>query len=500
MPAKASGVARHSVVYIVASILQKLSSLILLPVYTRLLTPEDYGYFNLVVTFLMFAGAFATLGLEYAVVRYCHPSLSDDVENYPGQHSSNPQGRYYTATCTAVVAASAVVVALLVITGPFYSPLIFPGFNFVPIVLIALISLLFQPLTTVFLALLQARSMARSYGIYSVALFISNAVVTVALLGPVDLGLLGVVISLVVVNAIFALLATIRAHRIGLLWVRFGGADLRRILGYSLPMLPHTLTLQATSLGARVIVSNVISVAAAGIFNIAMYAVNFIDAVQTALHRAFTPWYFSHAEQKPPGWRDDVRDVVSAFVATSVAVSASVALFASELLTVATPPAFHDAASIVPMLALSMMVKSVYYPSLSALLYHERGTRAVLLISGSASLVSIPLAVGGAIWWGLTGVAVAQVIQRLMMSAMAVSFSGRIDNPGIPWGRVLRLQFGGLVVIAIVVLGDQSLWWGFGAAPVMIAKATGWIFLIAYLFFCDPSLIKAVRRVLARGR
>lgn len=500
MPAKSTGVARHSVVYIAASILQKLSSLILLPVYTRLLTPEDYGYFNLVVTFLMFAGAFATLGLEYAVVRYCHPSLSDDVEDRQGEHWSNPQGRYFTATYVAVVAASAFVVVLLVLTGPFYSPLVFPGFDFIPIVLIALISLLFQPLTTVFLALLQARSMARPYGIYSLTLFLSNAALTVALLGPLGLGLLGVVISLVVVNALFALMATLKAHRMGLLGVRFGVEDLRRVLRYSLPMLPHTLTLQATSLGARVIVSNIISVAAAGIFNIAMYAVNFIDAVQTALHRAFIPWYFSQAERKPSGWRTDVRDAISAFVATSVAVAASVALFASELLAVATPPAFHDAASVVPMLALSMMVKSVYYPSLSTLLYHERGTRAVLLISGSASLVSIPLAIAGAIWWGLTGVAVAQVIQRLMMSAMAVSFSRRIDNPGIPWARVLRLQFGGLVVIAIVVAGDQALWWGLGAVPVMIAKLTGWIFLIVYLFFCDPNLIKAVRRVLTRGR
>ncbi|BCN70591.1 hypothetical protein RE943_40640 [Prescottella equi] len=342
--------------------------------------------------------------------------------------------------------------------------------------------------------------MARPYGIYSLTLFLSNAALTVALLGPLGLGLLGVVISLVVVNALFALMATLKAHRMGLLGVRFGVEDLRRVLRYSLPMLPHTLTLQATSLGARVIVSNIISVAAAGIFNIAMYAVNFIDAVQTALHRAFIPWYFSQAERKPSGWRTDVRDAISAFVATSVAVAASVALFASELLAVATPPAFHDAASVVPMLALSMMVKSVYYPSLSTLLYHERGTRAVLLISGSASLVSIPLAIAGAIWWGLTGVAVAQVIQRLMMSAMAVSFSRRIDNPGIPWARVLRLQFGGLVVIAIVVAGDQALWWGLGAVPVMIAKLTGWIFLIVYLFFCDPNLIKAVRRVLTRGR
>jgi len=222
--------------------------------------------------------------------------------------------------------------------------------------------------------------------------------------------------------------------------------------------------------------------------------------VQTALHRAFLPWYFTQVEQQTVGWQDNVRDVIAAFVGASVVVSSAVALFASELLVVMTPESFHEAASIVPILALSMMVKSVYYPSLSALLYNERGTNLVMVISGTASVFSIPLAVAGAFSLGLTGVALAQLMQRLVMSAMAVRLSARVDRPPIPWGSVMRLQAGGVTVVVLVMIGDHAAWWGLGFWWLLVAKSAVGIALASYLFVCDPNLFRAARRVLSHGR
>lgn len=498
MPVDSAGVAKRSAIYAAASVAQKLSSLILLPIYTRFLSPEEYGYFNILVTLLMLGGAVAALGLEFSVVRYCHPSLSDISDTDQESKSGSQQARNFTAVYASVIACSLILTAALIASGPLYSPLVFPGFEFYPVILIALTSLLFQPLTAMYLALLQARSMARSFGTYSLALFVSNGVLTVIFLGPLELGLLGVASSIVVVNALFALFGTWRARQLGMLWASFSREDARRVLTYALPMLPHTLTLQATSLATRVIISNIVSIAAAGLFNIAMYAVNFIDAVQTAFHRSFLSWYFVQVENQPPGWKNRVRDVIASFVGASVAIAASVALFASELLVLMTPESYHAAASIVPILALSMMVKSVYYPSLSALLYHQKGTNSVLLISGLSSAVSIPLAIGGAWYWGLAGVAIAQLIQRLTMSAMAVKLSARLVGAGIPWVRVIRAQVGGLAVVVLVIVGDSEDWWGLEFWPLMGSKFVVWALLIMYILFSDPNFVKSARSVVRR--
>lgn len=496
---KSGGVGRRSLIYAVASILQKLSSLILLPVYTRLLTPEDYGYFNLIVTLLLLGGAVASLGMEYAVVRFCHPSFgSDDDREGAPDAASRTQARFFTAAYSTVMSVAVVLTVALAISGPLYSPLVFPDLDFYPVVLVALASILFQPLTAIYLALLQARSMAKSYGLYSLALFVANGGLTVLFLGPMDLGLVGIALALVVANGSFAIFGTVEAMKMGMLWARFGRDDARRLLGYALPMLPHTLTLQATSLATRVIISHMISVAAAGLFNIAMYAVNFIDAIQTAFHRAFLSWYFTQIDARTQGWEIRVRSVIATFIGASVVISSSVALFAYELLTLLTPESFHGAAAIVPLLALSMMVKAIYYPSLSALLYHEKGTRSVLLISGTSSVISIPLAVFGAAQFGLVGVAAAQLVQRIIMSTMAVRSSGRLDTPGIPWARVLRLQAGGFATVLLVMIADYESWWGLGFWWVLIVKIFAWVILVAYLLVCDPNLIKAARSVIHR--
>jgi O-antigen/teichoic acid export membrane protein len=61
---------RDTLVYGVATVVSQMTSFILLPVYTRALTPHDYGYLELLQLVVDFTGLFVTMRLGEAIFRF----------------------------------------------------------------------------------------------------------------------------------------------------------------------------------------------------------------------------------------------------------------------------------------------------------------------------------------------------------------------------------------------------------------------------------------------
>lgn len=486
-----AGVARNSTIYIAASLLQKLSAAILLPVYTRMLTPDEYGYFSMLVTATLLMSTIATLGLDFGVMRYCHLSVSERDD----PHARRRRQVALSAVVTVLLVTGGTLAVVLLAAAPLYGDAVFPGLAFYPAVALAVVAVVFQPITLVYLSFLQTSEAPNRFVVCSVGYFLMNAAFTIAFVGPGEMGVAGTSLALLCANGVTAMLCIVDAMRTGALWARFRTADVREILAYSLPMVPHSVSLQATAFATRLIVLRLLDAAAVGLFNIAMYVVNVIDAVQTAMHRAFMPFYFSEAKRAAPGWRSRMSDLIAGFVAVNMIVAGAAAVFSPEVLAILTPAPFHAAAEIVPVLALSMMVKSIYYPSLTELLFLDRGTRPAMVVSTSSSILSLASAIPLCYWWGLMGVAVAQLLQRLMMSGLACRLALRAKGVGIPWSRVLRLQAIGCVSIVFALL----------ALVPMIADSLGsiWTLIIKTVFFlifslavvaCEPSIFKLIRK------
>lgn len=493
--AESGVVARNSVIYVVASTVQKLSSLILLPLYTRLLSPDEYGYFNLITAFILFASVFGLLGLDHAVMRFCTPGLSDESEHKEQESAKS----YFTASFVVVAVASSAVTIVLTLASPIYIEWVFPGLDFFPVVAVTATALLFQPIFALVLSLFQSRSNARAFAAYSFGYFVVNGILTVVFIGPLEFGLLGAAVALLVSNSCFALVTSVHAYRMGLFWGKFRMQDVAQLTNYGLPMVPHNASLQSTALATRVILSNVVSVAAVGLFNIAMFASNVIDAVQTALHRAYLPWFYREASRQNPGWHERVRTAILALVAINVVVASFVALFGDNVIALLAAPDFEDAALVVPVLAIGMMAKSTYYPSLATLLYEPSGPKLVFLISGLSGLVAIALALLGAYSFGIWGVAVALVAQRALMAFLAWGFARRFNAPGIPWAGTLKLQSLGLLIGATATLGTINAWWGMSLLAQVSAKLAAIIVVAGAALIVEPKLWNQFRRIIHRG-
>jgi nitroreductase len=82
------------------------------------------------------------------------------------------------------------------------------------------------------------------------------------------------------------------------------------------------------------------------------------------------------------------------------------------------------------------------------------------------------------------------------MSALAAVFARRLDGPGVPWARVLRFQAVGVLVVAAVLWGGSSRWWGASFALVVAVKIVGAVVLALVLLLLEPRLMRVMEGML----
>ena len=71
-PAKQRSMSAHVAIYAVGNLGQRLIGFIMLPIYTRKLTPEDYGIYELLSITTGILGIMLGVGIRSAVIRFYH--------------------------------------------------------------------------------------------------------------------------------------------------------------------------------------------------------------------------------------------------------------------------------------------------------------------------------------------------------------------------------------------------------------------------------------------
>lgn len=260
---------KNTAILSLGTFLPKLAAYITLPILTGLLTKEEYGTFDLVTVLVSLLLPAATLQIQTAAFRF----LIDERENEDSVKS--------------------------IITNIYVF--------IVPLSLVTLLALYFflpdsSPLTNLFICLYflvdvlvnAARQIARGLGRtmdYSLSAIISAAgkvVFVVLFVQVLRMGLLGTVIAFFGASTIsFLVLAMrIRLYRYIDLSV-ISGAELRRMLAYSWPMVPNSMSMWVMRLSDRLVVTAFMGPAANAVYAVANKLPGMLNVAQSAFTLAW---------------------------------------------------------------------------------------------------------------------------------------------------------------------------------------------------------------------
>ncbi len=412
-----------SLIYGGGQALAKAVNLLLVPVLTRVLLPQQFGVNELVVAYSQSLVLVLVFGMDGALVRFLYEQ--DDAAARVRMVSSSLAQRLGSGLAAAAVLwLAAVPVAEHALGGAVYAKY----------VRIGAVTLPFTLLTLFWSDVLRVTFQPAKFAALQVVQTVAIAAVTLYLVLVRDLGVAGVLYGRLAGDGLAALLGAV----LGRHYTR-GGFDralLVRMLRYGAPLVPVAFAYGVIGFVDRYTLQHAASLDAVGIYGVAMRFFAVVTMGVSAFQLAFMP--FAFAKVREPGAPAVIVRIASLYVAVAAWAALAAGLFAPEAVRLLAGPGYAGAARPALWLGFAAVAQGAYYvAALGVSLALTAGASA--LAAWIANLALVPL-LGG------EGAAIATFVGYTLSAVLTYAVSQR--HWPLPYrpGRLAAVFVGALVI------------------------------------------------------
>jgi len=437
MFSKFKQLAGQSSVYTFGEMLRTGLGFILLPVYTRALTPADYGILGVTAPIFALLSTVIGLGLPAAMLRFYFDYRNDEDKL-----------RVYMGTVSSFLILSGLVTSLIMTAiGPWLFGKLLPDTPFHPYLFLAVWNAGISIISLIPLTLFRARQKAQRYIIFTVVDFVLNTALIIYFVTVLNEGALGSLRGQVIsalVMAVPALWIIIRASS-----PHFSRPMLRSSLAFSLPLLPHLLANWALNVSDRIILNGQVSNSQLGLYTLGYQFGILLNMVAVALNNAWVPFFYQNTED--PEHRDTIPPFITYQVLLMALLSLAVALLSREVIQIMANRSFWSSYQVVPWVVLGYMARFLYFFPVNGLLYTKR-TKWTMIATLIAAAVNISLNLWLVPQYGIMAAAVNTFVGFLVLLVIIFVVGQRIYPVKYETRRLVQI---GVISLALFAIG----WW-----------------------------------------
>lgn len=368
---------KNSAYYMVASFLPTAVGFIMLPIYTRYLTPTDYGVVALVLSLQSFLPLVMTLQIPSSISRF-----------YFDYQSDRDEIKVFLSTILIFTSVLSIVVCIVISYNlPHIISFVFPqtkGYN--DIFLLGVFSSFFSAISTVFASIIKVQQKARMFMRVSILIFFASFAINILEVIVFKRGAYGVVEGSLFSSVItsFAYFFVVK----DLIVMRFKADLVLEPMKFSVPLIPHALSGLVFMYSDRIILERHVALSAIGVYMFSDKISMVFKQLVNGFNSAFSP-YFNHASSlSKPNAVMEAKYISSVFVYLISMMVVTVSLFSTEIMFLFFNENYFRAWKMVPILSLAYVFRSLYCFSSSGLFYEKRTGR-VALITGLAAVINI---------------------------------------------------------------------------------------------------------------
>jgi O-antigen/teichoic acid export membrane protein len=464
---------RHSAVYGVGSIVARVLGVLLLPLYTRYLTPRDYGLIETLVALSAVLTALVAQAMKSAFFRFYFDSEDEQRRLLVVR----------TAFWYVVAASTGTLIAGVVFSQPI-SWLLFGTTGHDGLVIAAFVGLWaamnYEQMTSLF------RVEQRS-GAYVVATLTNVALTiaaTVLLVVVFDQGPLGVLVgNFTGTLIVYAALLVYSRRALGL---QFDRSLYRAMNRFGLPLVPSAVALWLTNFSDRFFLVKLSDLHEVGLYSIGVRLASAIVLLLTAFRLAWPAFAYSIEDDREAGRTYSF--VLTYVVYVCCWLALGLGLLAPWLLKLITTEPFYPAQNVVAPLAFGVAAFGAYVV-VQIGTGRARQTRSNWLVTGAAAAVDIALNLILIPPYGRMGAAVATVSAYTVLFVMMAWRAQRVFPVPYQWRRVATLA---AAAVGLTALGKLI------GAPLALALGltAAYPLVLALLGFYLPAERRRLRRFL----
>lgn len=349
---------RAAMWFLISSFLQKGITALTTPIFTRLLSPDEYGVFNVFNSWMGIIAVFITLNLSYAVYSQGLIKFSDKRDLF----SSSLQG----LTLTMVLCWT----AIYLLFREFWNHI----FNLTTVQMLAMLIMIWTTAVFNFWAC-EKRVLYKYKSLVIVTLLVSFAKPLVGVIfvilaeDKVTARILGLVlVELIGYTGLF--IAQMKRGK-----TFFSARFWKYALMYNLPLVPHYLSQTVLSSADRIMIKDMIGESESGIYSLA-YSVSLIMTLfNTALMQTISPWLYQKIKDKKI---NEIARIAYISLILIAVVNLILILLAPEVIRIFAPKEYYDAIRIIPPVAMSVFFMYSYDLFAKFAFYYEKTTLIML--------------------------------------------------------------------------------------------------------------------------
>lgn len=405
-------IVKNTFFYSIGELLPKVISLLLLPVYTRYLTPEDYGIISYTQTIITFLSVLGTFALNTYVLRF-----------YFIHQDENERRTLLGTSQLFIILLNVIILLLAFIVMPSIIDNCHIQVPWYPYFFLAFVINFLDCFSIIPMVVYRIRQEAVKFVILGLSRTILTVLLTLYLVVYLKNGLIGTFQAQLYVNVPYLLVYLVVMHKYARWHINW--QYIKEGMNFSAPLIPGTICYMLLSVSDRIILERNVSIGDLGIYNIACQMSLALSIVIRSGYRSVEPIIFQ--EYGKDGYYQFVIKIQSVFFCSIYVGAMAITLFSQDIFQLMTTEAFYNGYLLVPTLIVGVIMtgQNMIY---GGLLQGEGRTKLQGLATLVGAMVSVAVNLTLIPLYGIYAAAVASAVSFFIMNTIyfyAMTFPGK---------------------------------------------------------------------------
>ena len=404
---------KDSLLYSISTFLSKGIGFILLPFYTNIFSPSDYGVMDLIAIIVVLVNNLFSLQTNQSLTRY-----------YSDTRSSIKRKSYFTTIFIYYFIIYFFISLILILYSVEVSYLVFNSNEYDKIIILAALNIFFGSLFYIGSNLYRLDFESKKFTILSIMhVVISTSFILIAIL-ILKIGIIGVFIGQLFSYIILLLYISNKIYT-KIYFKLFSFKILKIMFRFGIPLVPTVLILLGMQYIDRIMISNMIDLNSLGEYAVAMKISSIIGLLLSGFQLAFGPYVFSNYEN--PKTKEIISLLFYSINVLSLIIVSFLMIYSYDILLLLTTTSYTEGYKLIPLLALSTFLFSLGgYFSIGFAIANKNEIQTVIYLF--IVIINIILNYFLIKAYGITGASIATMVSFLISAILNLSISQKYYN------------------------------------------------------------------------
>lgn len=420
---------KHGIVYGIGLILSQVISIILIPLYTRVLAPKDYGIIDILSIATNLTILVLTLQIVQAIFRFYHEA---EMQKEKVEYIS-------TAFWFIVIMQTIFFVVAWFFSKPL-SVIVLESSNNENIIKVFLVFVWLNGIFSFLQSHLRIKLKPIVNTLSNILVMLTGTGISIICVLLLKTGVIGVFYGMVIgtlIGCLVDLKYCLEDIRIVFRFEKF-----IKMLRFSMPLLISSIAIFITTYIDRITVKELLSLSDVGIYGMGYRLSAIINPIVIGFQGAITPLIY--ANYKDEETKNELAQLFQYYVAGGLAIFLSISIFSKEILVLFTTPPYYKASMLIPFIAMTIIINNIYLfaPGLAL----AQKTKIIAIVNIGVAILNTSLCILMIQFFGLIGATISTLLSAIVGAFLNVKLGQKYYYIPFAWKKII-IALGGAILI-----------------------------------------------------